>query len=84
MDERRNRGGALWTTLALLVAGVLYTLSIGPISLLDEQDMLSEATIQWLRMFYFPFIFLWEHQDIPVLPLLLESYCEWWRALGRP
>ena len=78
MDEQRKHNGAVWITVLLLIAFLLYPLSAGPLIWMAINGMLSEPMLEWLTAMYFPLAYVAESDDIPVLPSLLNSYLSFW------
>ncbi len=83
MAEKRKLSSVFWVSIALLLL-LAYPLSLGPVVWLDSQGMFSEAARRWIEVLYSPLLFLFENENIPLLPQLFESYVDWWDDLGLP
>ncbi|MDB5338047.1 MAG: hypothetical protein JWN70_3666 [Planctomycetaceae bacterium] len=82
MDGKRKLNGAAWIAFFLLIAFLLYALSIGPVLWLAEigceNGFLSDSFVQWVAVMYLPLLHLAETNEIPLLPGLLHSYFSLW------
>jgi hypothetical protein len=74
--SRKKPGVAFWATVVVVVVAlILYPLSLGPAIWLTARGYFRESTVQ---SFYMPFLVPAEYVE------LLESGVTWWGSLGVP
>ncbi|MDB5338045.1 MAG: hypothetical protein JWN70_3664 [Planctomycetaceae bacterium] len=80
IDDSGKRGCVFWMSIALLSSLAIYPLSFGPVAAYVELygQQLPEEILWLVFIIYDPLIRLYYSESIPVLPQLLEVYCEWW------
>lgn len=65
--------------IAALVLPLIYVLSIGPLSYMEQKFGLPSGINTAAEIFYAPII--WVHENTP-LDELLDAYVEWWERLA--
>ena len=69
----------LWAVVVLVVAVVLYVLSLGPVVYLETSGQLP-GNVEYWQAFYAPINWLVRNSS---LEGPLDAYTDWWESLAR-